>query len=296
MYVKNCQYRYKKENSMLIGTRGHDIDAAGAAKLAEKMQKEGLEAIQLVAYRSIPGIGEAPGSLSPALAWSISREFEKRDIHIALLGSYFNLLEKDPEKLKSSIDRFKEYLRYAADFRCRVVGTETGSYNADMSFHPENHGGKAMETVIAIFRELVKEAEQHGAIVAVEGLYNFVISTPERVQRLLEEIDSSNLQVILDPVNLLHIGNYDRVKEIIEESFERYGERIILLHAKDFIIEDNKIKTVPLGQGLMDFSHLMRIAGQYKPGIPIIIEDLQGDDLAVSHTHLQQVRNSLQMG
>jgi len=281
---------------MLIGTRGHDITASNAADLADKMQKEGLEAVQLVAYRSIPGIGEAPGSLSPSLAWSISREFEQRGIHIALLGSYFNLLEQDPEKLKSSIDRFKEYLRYAADFRCRIVGTETGSYNTDMSYHPDNHGEEAFQTVVTIFRELVKEAEQHGSIVAVEGLYNFVISTPERMQRMLEDIDSRNLQVILDPVNLLHMGNYDRVKEIIEESFERYGERIILLHAKDFIIEDNKIKTVPLGQGMMDFTHMMRIAGQYKPGIPIIIEDLQGDDLVESHQYLCQVRDILAAG
>lgn len=281
---------------MLIGTRGHDIAAANAADLALQMQAKGLEAVQLVAYRSIPGIGEEPGYISPALAWSIGNEFAKHGIHIALIGSYFNLLDQDPVKLKASMDRFKEYLRYARDFGCHVVGTETGSYNVDMSFHPDNHGEQALQTVIAIFRELVKEAEGHGSIVGVEGLYNFVISTPQRMQRLLDAVDSSNLQVILDPVNLLHIGNYARFKEIIEESFERYGERIFLIHAKDFIIEDDAIKTVPLGQGLMDFEHLMRVANSHKPGIPIIIEDLQGDNLAESQKHLLQIRERIQLG
>ncbi|MGL1891281.1 MAG: sugar phosphate isomerase/epimerase [Spirochaetaceae bacterium] len=279
----------------MIGTRGHDINTGttSARALAQEMLDAGMEAVQLVVYKSIKGVSEKPGCLSPGLAWSIGREFEKRDIHIALLGSYFNLLEQDSLKLKENMDRFKEYLRFASDFGCPIVGTETGSYNADMSYHPHNHGEEALQTVIGIFKEFAVEAEHHGVFVGVEGLYNFVISTPKRMKTLLDSVDSSNLQVILDPVNLLHMGNYTKVKEIIEDSFELFGNRIVLIHAKDFIIEDHQIKTVPLGRGLMDYEHLLTMVNRYKPGIDIIIEDLRGDELQESQLYLQSIIDKL---
>ena len=279
----------------MIGTRGHDVGAGltSASKLAEDMRKAGMEALQLVAYRSIKGVIEKPGCLSHGLAWSIGREFEKRNIHIALIGSYFNLLEQDEEKLKESVDRFKEYLRYARDFGCPLVGTETGSYNADMSYHPDNHGEEAFQTVLEIFRDFVAVAERHGVMVGVEGLYNFVISTPQRMKRLLDAVDSDNLQVILDPVNLLHMGNYREVKEIIEECYELFGDKIIVIHAKDFVIEDDQIKTVPLGRGAMDFEHLLSLANKQKSGIDIIIEDLRGEELKESRQYLQSVMDKL---
>ena len=273
----------------MIGTRGHDIGLKSAAALAQDMQDAGFQAVQMVAYKCIEGVSDKAGHMTPGLANSIGREFDKRGIHIALLGSYFNMLEQDPVQLKESMDRFREYLRFARDFRCPMVGTETGSYNADMSYHPDNHGEKALQTVIGLFKELVREAEQHGSLVGVEGLYNYAISTPQRMMTLLETIGSSNLQVILDPVNLLHMGNYQKSREIIEESFALYGERILLLHAKDFVIEEGRIKTVPLGRGMMDYEHFLSTAYRHKPSIEIIIEDITGPELTESHRFLQGV-------
>lgn len=272
----------------MIGTRGHDIAVhTNPADLAEKMQGAGFDSVQLVAYRSIKGIPETPGHLSSGLAYSISHEFDKRGIHIALLGSYFNMLEQDPIKLASHIERFKEYLRFAKDFRCSLVATETGSYNPDMSYHPDNHGDKALETVIGIFRDLVGEAERHGVMVGLEGLYNYTVSTPKRIKEVLDAVGSSNLQVVFDPVNLLNCDNYRNANEIIKESFELFGDRIMVIHAKDFIVDGNTIRTVPLGQGLLDYDYLLDVALAQKPSIDIIIEDLRGDDLSLSRDFLK---------
>lgn len=275
----------------MIGTRGHDMEAGrcSAASLADKLSFAGMEAVQLVAYKSIPGVEDKPGSLTHGLAWSIGREFEKRGIHIALLGSYFNMLEQDQGILNRDIRRFKEYLRFARDFGCPVVGTETGSYNADMSYHPDNHGEKALETVIGIFRDLVEEAEKFGSIVGLEGLCNYTVSTPARIRQVIDAVGSSNLQIIFDPVNLVHPGNYRQVNDIIDECFELFGDRILVIHAKDFILKEGRISTVPLGQGLLDFPYLLKKAAQQKPVTDIIIEDLRGEELKTSHEFLRTV-------
>ncbi|MDC7232071.1 MAG: sugar phosphate isomerase/epimerase [Spirochaetales bacterium] len=272
----------------MIGTRGHDIGAMTAGRLAEAMASQGFSSVQLVPYRGIPGIGEAPGQISSALAGGIRREFESRGLRIALLGSYFNMMAPEGPELKSAIDRFKEYLRYAPDFGCRLVGTETGSYNSDMSYHPDNHSEKAYQTVLSIFRELLPEAKNHGSIIAVEGLYNYAISTPPRLKRLLDDLDSSNVQVVFDPVNFLHEGNALKSADLVEEAFELFGDRIQVIHAKDFVLEDGAVRTVPLGEGLLDYDHLLSLAAERRPYVDIIIEDLRGDDLEKSRLFLQK--------
>lgn len=272
----------------MIGARGHDIgNAMSAENLAQKMSDMGFEAVQLVAYKAIEGISNKAGFLSPGLAYKIAQEFHKKNIHIGLIGSYFNLLDKD--SLYDSIERFKEYLKYAKDFGCHMVGTETGSYRSDWTYHPDNHSQEALDIVIEIIGELVEEAKNHGVFVAVEGAYHHVVSTPKRMKKLLESINSTNILVILDPVNLLNINNYKECNNIIKEAFELYGEKIVLIHAKDFIIKDNKMVKVPIGKGLMDYEFIIDIINKYKPGLDIIIENQQNENLIESLNFLKKI-------
>jgi L-ribulose-5-phosphate 3-epimerase len=43
-----------------------------------------------------------------------------------------------------------------------------------------------------------------------------------------------------------------------EEAFELFGDRIVILHAKDFIIEDNCVKTTSVGEGLLNYSTVFK--------------------------------------
>ncbi|HKM05859.1 MAG TPA: hypothetical protein VJ869_02615 [Sphaerochaeta sp.] len=44
---------------------------------------------------------------------------------------------------------------------------------------------------------------------------------------------------------MLNCDNYRNVNEIIKESFELFGERIMVIHAKDFIVDGNTIRKSP---------------------------------------------------
>ncbi len=274
----------------MIGTRGHDIGGIMSPEdLAQAMAEQGFEAVQLVAYRSIEGVSEESGYLTPGLAYKVGRAFDERGIHVALIGSYFNLLHPDKAVVDEGVKRFKEYIRHAKDLSGNLVGTETGSYNSDYSYNPENNSEEALLRVIEIFKELVEEAKNHGVMVGIEGLWAHAISTPKRMKRVLDAVDSSNLQVIFDPVNLLHIDNYKEANDIIDEAFELFGDRIVLIHAKDFVVEKNELKSVPIGQGLLDYKHLFDVINQYKPGIEVIIEDLRDEALKSSLIFLRNL-------
>lgn len=274
---------------MQLGVRAHDFGKLPLEELARRIAAKGFSSIQLALSKALPGMEEDVGKLSPGLAHSIGTTFARHNIQIAVLGCYINPIHPDPEIRRSSLARFKEHLRYARDFGCGIVGTETGSFHADFSFHPDNHSPKGMEMLLESINELVAEAEKFGVIVGLEGVTSYVASNPERIKYVLDTIGSNILQVIFDPVNLLDAGNYPEQEKIIAQSFALFGDRIAIVHAKDFILENGQKKTVIAGKGRLDWELLLRWLKTNKPGINILLEDTRPDTVDQSVAFIQGV-------
>ena len=260
---------------MNIGIRAHDFGKLPIEQLADKISQKGFNYIQLAHGKALEGVGSDLGCLNANIARHIGSTFKRKGIEISVLGCYINLVHPDKNERRRLLDKFKEHLRYARDFGCNIVATETGSLNADLSFNHENHGEKAFDSIAESIRELVREAERFDVIVGVEGVAKYTIHTPDRMRRLLDAINSNNLQVIFDPVNFIDINNYKEQDKIINKCFELFGDKIAAVHAKDFIVQDGEIKSVPAGKGILNYELVMKFLKQRKPSIDILIEDIK---------------------
>jgi sugar phosphate isomerase/epimerase len=171
-----------------LGVRAHDFGKLPLAHLAAQIAAHGLTCIQLAPAKAIADFG-ADDPLTPEFAAQVRDAFARHGIAIAVLGCYINLGDRDPAQRQRSLERFKEHLRVARAFGGAVVGTETGSVNSDYSRHPDNAGEAAFQTVLSGVRELAREAEKSDAIVAIEGVERYVISSPRRLRRLADEVN-----------------------------------------------------------------------------------------------------------
>lgn len=258
---------------MNLGIRGHDFETQPLNELVQELKSRGLSSVQLVLKKSLPEVNSDLGSLSPGFAHHVGKTFAKHDIQIAVLGCYFNLIHPDPAERSYGLERFKEHIRYARDFGCSLVATETGNVNADIIYTEENFKEEPFLEVVESVRELVAEAEKFGVIVGIEAGVNHPVYSPKTMRRLLDLVDSNNLQVVFDPVNLLTIDNYMKQEEIFQEAFELFGDRIAIFHAKDFTLEDNKVVTTSVGKGLLNYDFLLKFVKAKKPFINIIMEE-----------------------
>ena len=127
-----------------IGVRPTTSGKLPADELARRIADSGLTCVQLAVNKAIAGADLKPGrgDLNPGLAWHIGEAFSRHRLQIAVLGCYINLSHPDPAARAPLLSYFKEHLRYARDFGCGIVATETGSLNPDWSFHPENRGDR----------------------------------------------------------------------------------------------------------------------------------------------------------
>jgi sugar phosphate isomerase/epimerase len=264
---------------MRIGVRAHDFGKLPADELAGRIAAKGLSCVQLAVSKAIAGIDLKPGDLNPGVAFHIGQAFHRHGIQIAVLGCYVNPIYPDPEARRVLLGFFKEHLRFARDFGCGLVALETGSINADYSFHPDNHGEPAFQMFLASIASLVEEAEKFGVIVGIEGVTTHVVSTPARMRRVLDTIASNHLQIVFDPVNLLSMENYQEQDRLVNEAFDLYGDRIVAIHAKDFIIENRAFKAVRTGQGHFNYDLLLGLIQKRKPYISILLEEA-GEDTA----------------
>ncbi|WP_419954007.1 sugar phosphate isomerase/epimerase family protein [Neobacillus niacini] len=258
-----------------IGIRAHDIEDPSIENVVTIIANKGLSSVQLALGKSLKDTNSELGSLSPGFAQTIRRFFDKKGIQIAVLGCYFNMIHPDHTERRKGIARFKEHLRFARDFGCSIVGTETGNVQAEIVYTEENFTEQPFLEVVESVKELVEEAEKFGVMVGIEGGINHPIHSPERMKRLLDTVPSNNLQVIYDPANFISIDNFLNQEKVIQEAFELFGDRMVILHAKDFVIEDEQVKIVPVGQGLLNYDFLFNLLKKKKPFINILMESTQ---------------------
>lgn len=246
---------------MRIGIRAHDYGKMSAEKLAESAANDGLSSVQLAISKAVEGI-ENDTEITTGLAYHIGREFSKRDIQIAVLGCYINPIDENKEMLNKQLERFCEHIRFAKDFGASIIGTETGNKKSADDFN----------TLVSSVARLVEEAEKFGVFVGIEGVHCNTIDSPQTMKKLVDIISSNNLQVIFDPVNYLNYENYKEQDRIISDSFELFGDKIQIIHAKDFTIKNNSLKNVQIGKGMLNYDLIKQYLNDKKPYINVLME------------------------
>jgi sugar phosphate isomerase/epimerase len=258
-----------------IGLRAHDYGRLAPEILADTLAAFHPDSIQLALAKAFPE-APSPGGLSPGYARRIRRVFESRRISIAVLGCYINPVHPDPDARERMLRSFEEHLRFARDFGCALVGTETGSLNPDCSYHPGTEKSETFDLLCTSLERLVKTAEKCGSIVAVEAVADqHTISSIEKMEALLSRLASPALKVIYDPVNLIpQAGLSEPQERFFLRAFDAFGDHIAALHLKDFRFEGGrKAGDLPAGTGDLEWKTLLGLALRKKPGADLLLEN-----------------------
>lgn len=265
-----------------LGCRAHDFGRLPLEELAARIAAAGFDCVQFAPGKAVAGFEPGPdGGIDAAFATRAASAFAKRGVRISVLGCYINPIHPDPAERRRSLDRFRAYLRAAPDLGCGIVATETGSINADCSFHPGNRGEAPFEELVASVSELAEEAERRGVTLCVEGVARHVAHSPRRLADLVARVGSPALAFLLDPVNYLDASNYEDRCRIVDEAFSLFGPRIRVLHAKDLVpgAGGEAPRIVPPGKGLLDYPRILSRLEEANPAADILIEDLGPGDM-----------------
>lgn len=276
-----------------FGIRLHDMREGSLEERAAWAREQGFSCGHLALSKTIPGFRMVPGALYAGLGKKIRDIFSAQGVDIAVLGCYKNLAHPDPKTVKDLQDLYVAHLRMAISLGCSVVGTETGAPNEEYRYEPLCHTEVALQSFLRGVAPVVEAAENLGVLFAIEPVWNHIVWNPRVARRVLDEIASPNLRIILDPVNLLSIENYQEREKVIEEALELLGDFVEVVHLKDFRVEGDKLVSIAAGTGMMDYRPIMAYLKKEKPWIQATLENTVPENAVTSREYLEKVYNEV---
>ena len=153
------------------------------------------------------------------------------------------------------------------------------------------HPDAALATFIKNFKPVVRCAEQYGVTIAIEPVVRHIVYDARRARTVLDEIGSPNLQILLDPVNLLNMENVDQREEVFAETIELLGKDVAMIHFKDFLLQDadGQLAATGAGQGGMgDYRTILRFVKEQKPYVFATLENTTPENAVQCLQYLQK--------
>lgn len=284
----------RNDRFMNYGMRCHDIcPKSDIDTVFDAVRDLKVNQIQLAMGKSISGYDFEYGHYSPGFARMIRKKLDERDIHVAVLGCYINPTNPDENARQREVQKFIEHLKYARVIGADMVGTETGRYDSAFRVVPYTYTEGCYQLLLKSMRQIVAAAEKLGVIVGVETVHDHTLYCPEMMRRFLEDIDSPNVEVILDPVNLISAKNYQDQDEVIEKAFRLYGDRIGAVHVKDFVMVDGQPEFAYVGDGLLHYETLLRNLKKEKPYVSMLLESASPERYHSDVAYLQKIYDAV---
>jgi sugar phosphate isomerase/epimerase len=143
--------------------------------------------------------------------------------------------------------------------------------------------------MLATMQEALQKAEEHGITLAFEPETGNVVDSAAKGRRLLAEMRSPHLKVVMDAANLFDSEDPQRSlscsERVLAEAFECLGNDLVLAHAKD--VRTSGV-IVAAGRGDLDYDlYLEHLLGAGYRG-PLILHGLGEEEVEESVTFLRR--------
>jgi sugar phosphate isomerase/epimerase len=247
----------------------------------DAVQAYGLSCVQF--SLSCAGIAALPDWIEPELSDRIRQAMADRGLAMAAISGTFNMIHPDPQERQSGLRRLAVLAAACERLGTSLITLCTGTRDPENMWrrHPANDSPEAWRDLVISMTEAVRLAEAYGVTLGVEPEVSNVVDSAAKARRLLDELGSPRLKIIMDGANLFHTGELPRMREILTEAFDLLGEDIVLAHAKD-LSQDGAAGHEAAGTGLLDYDHYLSLLRRTGFAGGLILHSLSEDQVATS--------------
>jgi sugar phosphate isomerase/epimerase len=248
---------------------------------------------------SVAGLSPLPDEIASALADRVRVAAAERRIALVAVSGTFNMIHPDLGVRRDGLRRLGVLAGACERLGTSTVTLCTGTRDPEDMWrrHPDNTRPEAWRDLLATMQEALETAEKHGVTLAFEPEAANVVDSAEKGRRLLDEMRSPRLKVVMDAANLFDAGDptrrLSRSEEILEGAFELLGEDLLLAHAKDV---NGAGEVVAVGKGDLDYDLYLRHLDGAGYGGPLIMHGLAEEEVEGSLAFLQRKLSEIGIG
>jgi sugar phosphate isomerase/epimerase len=225
------------------------------APLLAVARKAGYSAVQY--NMTCSGLADMPDEIPAAAAATVRAACVAHDIDMSAVSATYNMAHPDPAVRKLGLSRMRVIASAAHAMGTRLLTLCTGTFDPNNMWrrHPDNDTPEAWRILLESMTAAVGIADQYDVDLGVEPELANVISSAERARRLIDEMRSPRIRIVLDAANLFEMGSLERQRAIVAAGIELLADRIAIAHAKDRL-PDGRFTTA--GKGVVDYPHFVR--------------------------------------
>jgi sugar phosphate isomerase/epimerase len=232
------------------------------------------------------GLPSMPDALPPGTASGIAAASARTGVAIAALSGTYNMIHPDPAVRAQGLRRLELLLGEARAMGTSLVTLCTGTRDAEDQWrrHPDNDTPAAWADLLTEMEKAAALAEACGVNLGIEPEHANVVSSAERAERLLRQVPSERLVIVLDPANLVDDTGADQPR-LFAEAADLLAGSIAMAHTKD---RDAAGAVVPAGAGIIDFDSFFAELARVGFAGPVVTHGLAANDAAAVARFLRQ--------
>ena len=248
---------------------------------------------------SVAGLPSMPEEVDPALADRVREAAAERNISLAAVSGTFNMIHPNLEVRRDGLRRLGVLAGACERLGTSTVTLCTGTRDSEDMWrrHPDNARPEAWCDLLTTMQEALETAESQGITVAFEPEIGNVVDSAEKGRRLLDEMRSPHLKVIMDAANLFDAKDLarrlSRSEEILDEAFELLGEDLVLAHAKDV---KKSGEVVAAGMGDLDYDLYLKHLSEAGYVGPLVVHGLAEEQVESSLAFLRRKLTEVGIG
>jgi sugar phosphate isomerase/epimerase len=201
-----------------------------------------------------------PSELPQDIVQAIVEGFAKKQLTLAALSGTYNMIDPDPKARASGAEGLNRVIGWAPSLGAHLVTLCTGSRDPGSMWqkHPDNDTPEAWVDLLAQMENALSVAEKYGVTLGVEPEIGNTINSVAKARRLLDEMRSPQLKIVMDGANIFQRGQLPNMRQVLDEAFALLGAEIALAHAKD-LDQDGEAGHVAPGRGRLDYPYYMEL-------------------------------------
>ena len=235
---------------MQVGIFAKTFAVTGALPVLNAVRRAGYHVAQF--NMACLGGPSMPDTIAPATADEIAQASRASGVAIAAISGTYNMIHPDQAKRADGLARLATIIGAAPRMGTRLVTLCTGTRDPDDQWkhHPDNASAEAWRDLLEEMGKAVALADASGVDLGIEPELANVVSSAAAARRLIDELGSSRVKIVLDPANLFEVATPTEVIDTIARAVDLLGDRIAMAHAKDRRASG---KFTTAGSGVIDF-------------------------------------------
>lgn len=202
------------------------------------------------------GLAPMPDVIAAEQAHAIGIAAAKSRVEIVAISGTYNMIHPDVAVRQAGHRRLEELARHCAGMSTGLITLCTGTRDPvdQWRAHPGNDLPDAWRDLLEAMEIAIEIAERYDIDLGIEPELANVINSPEKAHRLIAELGSPRLKIVMDPANLFEIATLEEQRSTVSAAIDLLADRIVMAHAKDRN-PDGSFATA--GKGVLDYAHYL---------------------------------------